>query len=159
MRVLTAIRATLEVHHETLDDPELMMVLAEGETSLLDAIDLVLEADLHDDTLIDALKRQKDTVAVRLHRIQERRESRRTILEQALSLLERKSLERPIGTLALANRAPSLVVEEEAQIPARFFDLRPVLNKRAVKEALDGGEEVAGARLSNGSITLTVRRR
>jgi len=159
MRVLTAIRATLEVHHETLDDPDLMMVLAEGETSLLDAIDLVLEADLHDDTLIDALKRQKDTVAVRLHRIQERRESRRTILEQALSLLERKSLERPIGTLALANRAPSLVVEEEAQIPARFFDLRPVLNKSAVKEALDGGEEVAGALLSNGSITLTVRRR
>jgi hypothetical protein len=74
-------------------------------------------------------------------------------------LLERKSLERPVATLTLSNRAPQLVVDEEAQIPARFFDLKPVLNKRLAKQALEAGEEVAGVRLSNGCITLTVRRR
>jgi hypothetical protein len=159
MRVLTAIRASLAVHHEALEDPDLMMVLAEGETSLLEALDLMLEVDAHDDALIQGLKAHKDTLAVRLHRIQERRQSRRAILEQALMLLERKSLERPLATLSLADRAPSLVVEEEAQIPARFFDLKPVLNRRLTKEALEAGENVAGARLSNGLVTLTVRRR
>ena len=135
------------------------MCVAESETSLLEVIDLMLEADMYDDGLIDGLKRQKDTMAVRLHRLQERRSSRRAILEQALLLLEQKTLERPTGTLSLSRRAPNLVVEEEAQIPARFFDLRPVLNRNALKEALAEGEVVAGARLSSGSITLTLRRR
>lgn len=159
MRILTAIKANLAVHHETLEDPDLMMVLAEGETTLLEAIDCVLEADMSDEALISGLKIQKDTLAVRLHRIEERRQSRRAILEQALFLLERKSLERPIATLTLSDRAPSLVVEEEAQIPARFFELKPVLSRRLTKEALEAGEEVPGARLSNGMVTLTVRRR
>lgn len=159
LRILTALRASLEVHHELLDDPDLMMVLAEGETSLLEAIDLMLEADLYDEALLDGLKAQKDTLSVRLHRFTERRSSRRAVLEQALLLLERKSLERPIGTLTLSNRPPVVVVEEEAQIPARFFDLRPTLNKRSLKEALDAGEDIAGARLSNGSVSLTLRRR
>ena len=159
MRVLTALRANLEVHHETLEDPDLMLVLAEGETDLLELLDRMLEADLNDDALIIGLKAQKDTLAVRLHRLQERRESRRSILEQALFLLERKSLERPVATLTLSNRPPALVVDEEAQIPARFFDLKPMLNKRLAKEALEAGEEVPGARLSNGCVTLTVRRR
>jgi hypothetical protein len=81
------------------------------------------------------------------------------LLEQALLLLERKSLERPVATITLSRRPASLVVEEEAQIPARFFDLRPVLNRRLAKEALEAGEDVAGARLSENVLTLTVRRR
>lgn len=159
LRLLTALRSSITVHNEALDDPDLIMCVAESETSLLEVIDLMLEADMYDDGLIDGLKRQKDTMAVRLHRLQERRSSRRAILEQALLLLEQKTLERPTGTLSLSRRAPNLVVEEEAQIPARFFDLRPVLNRNALKEALAEGEVVAGARLSSGSITLTLRRR
>lgn len=159
LRLLTALRSSITVHNEVLDDPDLIMCVAESETSLFEVIDLMLEADMYDDGLIDGLKRQKDTMAVRLHRLQERRSSRRAILEQALLLLEQKTLERPTGTLSLSRRAPNLVVEEEAQIPARFFDLRPVLNRNALKEALGQGEVVAGARLTSGSITLTLRRR
>ena len=159
LQILTALRASLEVHHESMDDPDLMLILAEGETSLLELLDQLLEADLLDEGLIHGLKLQKDTLAVRLHRLEERRQSRRAILEQALLLLERKSLERPVATISLAERAPSLIVEEEAQIPTRFFDLKPMLNRRLTKEALEAGEEVPGARLSNGTISLTVRRR
>jgi hypothetical protein len=159
MRILTALRADIAVHHETLDDPDLMVVLAEGETSLLELIDLVLELDLFDEALISALKGNRDTLAVRLHRMEERRRSRRVVLEQALNLLERKSLERPTGTISLTDRAPSIVVDEESVIPAKFFDLKPVLNRRLAKEALEAGEDVPGARLSDRTLTLTLRRR
>lgn len=159
LQVLTALRASLQAHHETLDDPDLMLIMADGQTSLLELIDQILEADLLDEALLHGLKLQKDTLAVRLHRLEERRQSRRAILEQALLLLERKSLERPIATITLTDRPPSLVVEEEAQIPARYFDLKPVLNRRAAKEALQSGEDVPGVRLTNGALSLTVRRR
>lgn len=140
MRILQDLRANLNLHHETLEDPELMLVLAEGETSLIEVLDFMLDADLSDDSLIRGLKISKDTLAARLHRLEERRQSRRTILEQALRLLELRSLERPTATISLSERPPSLVVEEEAQVPARFFDLKPTLNRRLVKEAMRPNE-------------------
>lgn len=159
MRVLKLVRETIELHHEALDDPDVMLILAEGETSLLEVIDCMLIADLNDETLVQGLKAAKDTMSARLHRLEERRKSRRVILEQALLLLERKSLERPSATLVLAERPSTLLVEEEAKIPTRFFDLKPVLNRRLAKDALEAGEEVPGARLSGGLLTLSVRRR
>lgn len=159
LRILTALRADLTIHHESLDDPDLMVVLAEGQTSLLELLDHLLELDLHDEALICALKGNRDTLAVRLHRFEERRRSRRVVLEQALVLLERTSLERPTGTINLVDRPPSLIVDEEGVVPAKFFDLKPVLNRRLVKEALEAGAEIPGVRLSGRAVTLTLRRR
>jgi hypothetical protein len=150
MRALEILRSSFQGHHAALDDSDLMLLLAEGETSLIEVLDCMLEADLHDEGLIHGLKLMKDTLAARLHRLEERKQSRRAILEQAFLLLQRKSLERPTATITLSERSPVLVIEEEAQIPARFFDLKPVLNRRLTKEALEAGEQVAGARLSNG---------
>jgi len=98
-------------------------------------------------------------MAARLHRFEERKKSRRAIIEQALMLLQCASLERPGATISLTERPPNLIVDEEAQVPAQFFDLKPVLNRRRAKEALQAGEQIAGAHLSAGSLTLTVRRR
>lgn len=159
LNLLQLLKHQVQLHHEALEDPDVALILAESETSLLELLDQLIEADTRDEALIYGLKAHKDTVAVRLHRLEERRASRRAILEQSLSLLERKTLERPLATLTLTERPPSLVIEEEALVPARFFDLRPALNRRLAKEALEAGEDVPGARLSNGVLTLTVRRR
>lgn len=153
------VKASLAAHHELLDDPELMLDLALGQTSLIETLDRVLEADLNDEGLIEGLRLMRDTVIARLHRIEERRKSRRVILEQALLALERRALERPAATLTLNERAPAVEVEDESQIPTRFFAMKPVLDRRAVKAALEAGEEVPGARLSARMITLTMRRR
>jgi hypothetical protein len=153
------VKASLSAHHEMLDDADLMLDLAEGQTSLLEALDRMLEADLNDEGLLEGLKRIKETVIGRIHRLEERRKSRRVILEQALLALERRSLERPVATMSLADRTPSVEVEDESAIPAKYFDLKPVLDKRAVKAALEAGEDVPGVRLASGLLTLTLRRR
>lgn len=159
IRVLSLLRETIELHHEATDDPDVMMVLADGETDLMQALDCLLEADICDDALIQGLKSAKDTMAARLHRFEERKKSRRAIIEQTMMLLECKSMQRPVATISLTERPPSLIVEEEAQVPAEYFDLRPTLNRPRVKEALEEGLQIAGVRLSAGSLTVTVRRR
>lgn len=68
-------------------------------------------------------------------------------------------MQRPVATISLTERPPSLIVEEEAQVPAEYFDLRPTLNRPRVKEALEEGAQISGVRLSAGSLTVTVRRR
>lgn len=159
IRVLGLLRETIELHHEALDDPDIMIILAEGETDLMQTLDCMIAADTNDDALIQGLKLAKDTMAARLHRFEERKKSRRVIIEQALMLLQCHSLQRPMATLSLTERPPSLIVEEEAQVPAEYFDLKPVLNRRRAKEALEAGAAVTGARLSSGSVTVTIRRR
>lgn len=159
MRILSLLLETIELHHEALDDPDIMVILVEGETDLMRAFDRMIDADTCDEALIQGLKAAKDTMAARLHRFEERKRSRRAIIEQALMLMRCQTLQRPGATVSLTERSPSLVVDEEAQVPAQYFDLKPVLNRRRTKEALESGEEIAGARLSAGSVTVTVRRR
>ena len=159
LQALEAIRAGLANAEGVFIEPEDTLLIAESETNLLETLDWLLEADVNDEGLIEGLKRAKDTLSLRLARIDERRTLRRAVIEQALMMLELKRLERPVATLTLANRSPTLLVEHEAEVPARFFELRPVLNKRLLKEALEAGEEIAGASLTSGALTLTVRRR
>lgn len=94
-----------------------MLIIAEGETDLMDTLDCMIDADICDDALIQGLKAAKDTMAARLHRLEERKKSLRAIIEQALMLLQCGSLERPGATISLAERSPSLVVDEEAAVP------------------------------------------
>jgi Siphovirus Gp157 len=159
LRAFEALKRGLEAYHASGEDPELLFDLAEGSTSLIEALDLALAADLDDEALIEGLRSIKQSISARALRIEKRRQARRTILEQCLFLLERKKLERPAATLILAVRQPSLEVEDESVIPARYFAMKPALDRGALRAALEAGEHVEGARLSEGATTITIRRR
>ncbi len=154
-----AIKAGLESAPDLLHDPEALLMIAEGETDLIEAIDLLLRGDLEDKALLAGLEAVCGDLNARHARLEARTELRRALLEQALMLLECKSLERPLATVSLVARPPALLVTDEAQIPTRFFVAKPSLDRRALKAALEQGEALPGAALSNGVLTLTIRRR
>ncbi|MEZ5958397.1 MAG: hypothetical protein R3C27_14430 [Hyphomonadaceae bacterium] len=45
MRVLSLLRETVALHDEALDDPEVMMIIAEGEADLMGALDCMVDAE------------------------------------------------------------------------------------------------------------------
>lgn len=157
MKALEALKAALAV--EIANDPDFLLDLAEGQTSLLETLDALLEADAVDEGLLEGVTAAAARVADRKDRFAKRRAARRAIVEQALVILERNKLERPCATISLAARAPQLVITDESALPSKFFKSEPKLDKKALKEALDAGEDVPGATLSNGSQSLTIRRR
>lgn len=159
LKALEYARQWCSSHAAEYDDPGAILSIAHSETRLVDVVDHMLIADVHEDALIDGLRGVKAELGERLTRLEQRRASRRSMLEQVLFALETKRWERPLATLFLVARPASLVVEDEAELPAKFFDLKPMLNRKLAKEALEAGEEVPGARLSQGIVTLTVRRR
>lgn len=140
-------------------DPDLLLDTVEGETGLLETLDAILLAELADAEHIEALDRAIGTLKGRQQRFEVRQATRRALIEQAMMLLERKKLERPGATITMAERAPTVRVEDESAIPSRFFTTKPVLDKKALTEAVKGGEDVPGAVLTNGTVSLTVRRR
>ncbi len=159
MRAFAVLKDSLASRSDLLEDKQLINDLAEGATSLFEAIDRLLADDLDDDCLISGIETALAAVQARQSRFVRRREARRAILEQALMLLETRKLERPLATLSLVHRPSALLIDSEADLPARFYLTKPVLDRRGLKAALEAGETVEGACLSNGVQSLTIRRR
>ncbi|GHA15404.1 hypothetical protein GCM10007989_07720 [Devosia pacifica] len=149
--------------HGADEDDDLVADAIEGETSLHEALCAAIEQDDEDDALEIGLKAVRDRFDSRLASIKARRERRKALIEQALLAAEQTTIKLPAATLSIAKRAPSPVIINEADIPARFFveQARPApkLDKKALTQALRDGEEIAGATLDNGTVSLTVRRK
>ena len=69
----------------------------------------------------------------------------------------------PTATLTLRKVQPEAVIETEAEITSRCWTPQETpaakLNEKSLLEALEAGESIPGARLDNGSVSLTVRRK
>ena len=163
------------------DDPDLLLDMAEGETNVLELIDMVLEADLVDQGLLDGLANVKAIVKLREERFEMRMKTRRALLEQALFILEWKKLERPTATISITERKPTITVTDESEIPSEYFRTPdPVLNKKALNEAYaallekqavetmtataEGREPVQfpmipGCAVNNGNASIAIRRK
>lgn len=140
------------------NDESLALDMIEGETSLVECIDALLEQNAHDGALIEGAAKVMSDLDARASRVQRRVDTRRALIEQAMLTAEIKKLERPTATLTMANRAASLRIDDEASIPAEFWvAAAPKLDRKALSAALKDGRPVTGAALSNAAPSLTVR--
>jgi len=141
------------------EDDTLLLDMIEGETGLLETFDALLLADLADAGQLEGLAGAVKILQERKERFDHRIKMRRALIERAMAILEIKKIERPTATISLTTRKGTGEVEDEAAIPSEFFDTKPQLNKKRLNEALEAGRDIPGARLSNGSQSLMVRRK
>lgn len=140
------------------NDEGLALDMIEGETSLVECVDALLEANTQDAVIVAGAEKVVADLEARAKRVEDRIRMRRGLIEQAMVIAEIKKLERPAATLSLTNRPASLIVSDEAAIPSRFWVAAdPKLDRKALGAALKDGEAVTGATLSNAAPSLTVR--
>ena len=144
-------------------DAELVADSIEGETNFLEAIEAALAELDERDILIAGLEEKIKTFDARKKMMKDGSDRIRAMIEQAMVMTDQMSLRLATAMLSLTKRAPGLVVTNEADIPARFWVEQerpaPKLDKKALAAALKENEEVPGATLDNGSLSLTVRRK
>jgi hypothetical protein len=146
------------------DDAELVADAIEGETDLHEAITAALEEIDECDVIEAGCKTKAAEYQERGSTAARRRDRIRSMIERAMVAVEITEPLRLSGaTLSITRRKPQPVIEDEALIPSRFFvqppPPPPKIDKKALAEALAADEAVPGARLDNGSISLTVRRK
>jgi hypothetical protein len=144
------------------DDQEIVETAIEGETSLLEAIDEALAQIDECEVLVTGLKAKEEAFADRRKVIEQRAERLRASIEQALIVTEQEKVTLPTATIFLSKRKPNIVIDNEADIPAVYWTIpkvEPKLDKKALKEALEGKEEIPGAHLDNGSVSISIRRK
>ena len=141
------------------DDAELVSDTIEGETGFMEALDQALDEIDRCAVIVDGCKEAEARLAKRRNRAAARSEKVRAAIEQAMYRAGLKSETRPTGTLTLRETAPAPVIEDEALIPSEYWVAQdPKLDKKALNAAAKGGAEIPGVRMSNGGVSLTIRR-
>lgn len=140
------------------DDEEAAADAVEGETDLRETIHAAIRRVGELEALADGLKAYGETIAKRQHRLSETAKRIRTAICSAMETGSIKSLELDIATATCKPVPPSVIINEEAQVPSKFWKPQPPkLDKAAVLKALKEKEDVPGARLSNGGQTVSLK--
>lgn len=141
------------------DDVEAIRDTIEGESSLREIVAEVIASMEDDDLMVTGLKARIPELQERLRRLEDRIDAKRAMIEQAMSVGEIQSLELAECTVSLRKTSPKLIVKDEAAVPSEFWKPQPpALDRSALLAAVKAGD-VAGAELSNGGVSLQIRRK
>lgn len=158
-RELEAAKDVLAIIGE--DDADLIADMIEGETGLIESIQKAMDSIDECEVFTVGLTEKINQYQRRKSAIEGRSKRLRAAIEQAMVVLDQKQIRLTTATISLREKPPSLVVSDEAEIPARFWKAgNPTLDRKELMKALKEGEgdEVKGATLDNGGVAMSVRR-
>ena len=139
-------------------DDETLADTLEGLTNLTEMIGYVTRSYLDDHAMAKGLRSRIEEMQTRLRRLDHAAEAKRSTLATVMERAEIARLREPDFTLSLRSLPPALEVNDETQIPERFFTPQPAkLDRRALLERLKSGRTIPGVVLSEGGSSLTVR--
>lgn len=130
----------------------------EGETDFQEAIGEVASAIFEIDGQVAGVKSMEEVLRRRKSRLERTKDSLRGVILMAMENAGVHSVKRPHVTVSTKNKPREIAEIDEALVPSSFFVPQPPkLDRKALKQALADGEEVEGARLDNGGLSLTMR--
>lgn len=140
-------------------DEETRHDMTEGETSLFEAIDAAIDHLDECGAIVTGCEAQAAIYSERAGKAKARADRVRGLIEQAMLIAEIPTIKRPRATLTVKAVKAKPMVSDEAAIPSRFWRTpAPVLDKKAINEAVAGGEEIPGVTMDNGGTSLQIRR-
>lgn len=149
----------LAAYPELADDEQLRADTIEGATSA-DVILSRIAGQILDAKALSAAQQSRiDDLKSRQAGSERRGEAMRKLALRLLQAADLPRMKLPEATLTVAKGRDSVEVTDESGLPAWAWktDVVRAVSKTAIKEALDGGIAVAGARIKTGEPTLQVR--
>ncbi len=168
MNAHNAIRITRQQIHgvltmldHALGDETLKADCLEAETSLHEVVSQLLAENEGDEGTITALDAQIDIRSIRAERLKMRIEARKKAISSLMDCAAITKLPLPEATLSLRTLAPRPKVTDAEQLPADFVTISEVRkpNLDAIKDAIEAGQQIPGVTMTNGSSSLSVRRK
>ena len=153
------VKEQLRVQFPDIDDQTLADTL-EGETDLQQMLVAIMRSADEDEMLVAGIKARAEDLAERRKRIERRIETKEAIVLHAMEKANLKKIEAPDFTVSTRATPAAVIVTDEKLIPADYWKPQdPTLDKAGIRDALKAKKDIPGATLSNGGVTLSVRRR
>ena len=141
---------------ELQDDIDTLADTLEGLTLAPDLIAEFIRNAREDEANAEVLAFMMHDMADRKQRFIARADKRRQAAMNVMNAIEMRKLEMPDFTASIRAGPPKVDVYAEEQLPDSLCKFTRSPDKTAIKEALANGP-VAGARMTNGGASLTVR--
>lgn len=141
---------------ELADDAETLADTLDGITYAPDLIARLIRDAREDEASAEAVAGMARDMTDRRTRLTNRANRRREAALALMSALDLPKLERPDFTASIRSVPPKVEIIDETALPENLFKIVRSPDRTAIKDALQHGP-VAGASLSNGGQTLTIR--
>ena len=140
-------------------DDETAHDMAEGETSIMEAIDAALFEMDECAAIVAGCEAQMEVYDARKVKFQARAVRIRGLIEQAMVIADLPTAKRPTATVTVKRTPPKPIIADESLIPSQYFKPQPPkLDKTAINDAIKEGASVPGVQMDNGGISLQIRR-
>ena len=147
------------------DDPDLaadetmLRDMLDGETDAFDLMRRMVRFALDASSLADAADARATDLIARRDRFTRRAETARAAVFGMLDALGETKLTDAEFTATISAGRQGLVLTDEAALPDRLMRVTRSPDRAAIAAALKAGLAVSGAEISNGSPTLTIRKK
>ena len=151
-------KADLIAYDSDLIDDEL--ALTDTLDGLADAGDFIAfwaRKAREDEAMAEALRSIIDDMWTRKQRLSSRADKQRSLALCLMDAIGEKKIVRPDMTITVNAGRQKVIVTDENRVSDAFKKVVKTIDKTAIREALDTGETVPGAMLSNFTQTLTIR--
>jgi len=150
------IAALVEAHPALADDEDFRRDVIEGETEFDYIMARLAKEALAAKSEREGLKAFRDEIGEKIDRKAEREAALRKTIADLLDVAELPGVKCRSVSVKFAPVAPSVVVTDEAALPAEFTRVTTVPDKAKIKDALQSGVVVPGAQMSNGGRALRI---
>ena len=155
--VTREINALLAEYPQLADDEELMRDTLEGNTRFNEIMDRLLGEMRDNENLAEAAAQRIGKIRERQTRLTHRAQFYRSLMHRLLVLTGLKSVALAEAKISVVNAPEKVIITDEGAILDEYMRITKEPNKTAIKNALKSGKYVAGAALSNGGTTISVR--
>lgn len=151
------IRDFIDANPELADDDQLRADMLEGELEIDRVLARLVRSEREAAAMAGACETQAQELTIRRDRFALRGKAYRAAMLNVMDAADLRKFELPQATLSVRGGQPSVVLTDEGAIPGDFIRVKKEPDRKAIKEALIAGLRVAGAALSNGAPSLTIR--
>lgn len=152
-----ALRDRLQVAEPDLDEQTLADTI-EGLTDLHEILAAIVRSAIVDEAMAEGLRGRITEMTARLNRLEDRASKRRQIARDVMIEASIKTVTAPDLTISVRPGSPSLVVTDEAAIPANYWVARePRLDRQALNADLKRDLAIPGVCLKTPEPVLSVR--
>lgn len=149
--------ANLKTSYPDLVDDEDWSLALSSETELDEMLTKLVRMIEDSKALIEGTGARMDDLKARQDRFKRRIEAYRSLIFKLMQAADLPKRELPEATLSIRPGTPKVIITDEHIIPPALCETKIEPSKTKIKEALEKGEIVPGASLSNGEAVLSVR--
>lgn len=156
-RAIAEIQALFATVPEIVDDDDLRRDMIEGATDATELLRRIVRMRADAEAMAAAVKAQEHELRQRRERFDARADAMKALAERIMNAADLSKITLPEATLSFRATPPAVVIADDAALPESMWRVRREPDKAAIKEALQHGETIPGAYLSNGGRALAIR--